>query len=79
MILTICLHRRSNDHVQNLYFDNQLTGAQLTGAQWVVLAPSMCMSALGDNCQNFNILLDLKICDNFASNDPIDLKLICFN
>ena len=31
--------------------------------------------ALGDNCQNFYMLLDLKIHNNFASNYLIDLKL----
>ena len=36
---------------------------------------TMNLFALGDNCQNFYILLDLKICDKFASNYPIDLKL----
>ena len=36
---------------------------------------TMNLFALGDSCQNFYILLGLKICDNFASNYLIDLKL----
>ena len=40
---------------------------------------TMNLFALGDSCQNFYILLDLKICNNFASNYLIDLKLRDFN
>ena len=42
---------------------------------FVLTAGTMNLYALGDNCQNFYMLLDLKICDSFISNYPIDLKL----
>ena len=40
---------------------------------------TMNLFALCDNFQNFHMLLDLKICDNSASNYLIDLKLRDFN
>ena len=40
---------------------------------------TMNLFALGDNCQNFYMLFDLKIHNNFAFNYPIDLKLGDFN